>query len=87
MDILLVSLGALGAAIMIIAFFLQQQGSLPPQKPAYHIINSLGAGMVLISLIHQWNLHQFILEAVWIVASAYGIFRTRKRLNREVSND
>jgi hypothetical protein len=41
-------------------------------------LNLFGSGGVLVSLLGKFNVSVFVLEAVWMAISAYGIVRTLK---------
>ena len=60
------------------AFFLLQAGRLTGTGLVYQLLNLFGAGGVLVSLIGQFNVSVFLLEAAWVAISAYGIVRSMK---------
>ena len=70
--------GIAGTLMVLAAFFLLQAGRLSGTGLVYQLLNLLGAGGVLVSLIGQFNVSVFLLEAVWVAISAYGIVRTLK---------
>ena len=41
----------------------------------YSILNALGAFFVIVSLMYEFNMSAFIVEAFWVGISLYGIFR------------
>jgi hypothetical protein len=46
-------------------------------------MNAIGAVAVLLSLLYAFNLSAFVLEALWLAISIYGIVRARRvRLGR-----
>ena len=57
-------------------------GALTTQSSTDNVLNLFGAGGVLVSLVGTFNVSVFLLEAVWVAISAYGIARTLK-LRRE----
>lgn len=73
------SIGVLGSACLIVAFFLQQRGTLTIDKPLYHVLNAFGAFFILVSLTVEWNLFQFILEVFWLAVSLFGLWMVLKR--------
>ena len=75
-------IGIAGTLMVLAAFFLLQAGRLTGTGLVYQLLNLFGAGGVLVSLIGQFNVSVFLLEAVWVAISAYGIARTLK-LRRE----
>ncbi|HEX3895436.1 MAG TPA: hypothetical protein VHW73_04435 [Rudaea sp.] len=71
--------GLLGVAVMLWAFFLLQAGKLRGDAFAYQLMNALGAGAVLLSLVNDFNLSAFVIETCWVVISVYGMIRARGR--------
>ena len=74
--------GLVGTLMVLGAFFLLQAGRLNGNGIPYQLLNLFGAGGVLVSLVGTFNVSVFLLEAVWVAISAYGIARTLK-LRRE----
>ena len=74
--------GLVGTAMILVAFFLLQAGRLDGNGIPYQLLNLFGASGVLVSLLGTFNVSVFLLEAVWVAISAYGIARTLK-LRRE----
>ena len=70
--------GIAGTLMVLAAFFLLQAGRLTGTGLVYQLLNLFGAGGVLVSLIGQFNVSVFLLEAVWVAISAYGIVRSMK---------
>ena len=71
-------IGIAGTLMVLAAFFLLQAGRLTGTGLVYQLLNLFGAGGVLVSLIGQFNVSVFLLEAVWVAISAYGIVRSMK---------
>ena len=71
-------IGMLGTLMVLAAFFLLQAGRLSGTGITYQLLNLLGAGGVLVSLLGKFNLPVFFLELAWMLISAYGIARTVK---------
>lgn len=76
--------GLAGTLMILAAFFLQQIGKLSGTALAYQAMNLFGAAGILVSLLGAFNMAVFLLEAAWVLVSAYGIFRTLKQ--RKMSN-
>ena len=74
--------GLAGTGMVLVAFFLLQSGRLNGNGIPYQLLNLFGASGVLVSLLGTFNVSVFLLEAVWVAISAYGIARTLK-LRRE----
>ena len=76
--------GIAGTLAVLVAFFLLQAGKLSGTGIVYQLLNLFGSGGVLVSLLGKFNVSVFVLEAVWMAISAYGIVRTlRMKLLRE----
>jgi len=75
-------IGILGTLMVLAAFFLLQAGRLTGTGLVYQLLNLFGAGGVLVSLLGQFNVSVFLLEATWVAISAYGIVRSMKTRNR-----
>ena len=73
--------GVLGAAGIVAAYAGVQLKKLDPHRPPALLLNLVGASLVLVSLIEDYNLAALILEIVWIVVALVGLwqFAARKR--------
>ena len=67
--------GNLGVAMMILAYLLLQMGKLRINDLSYSLANTLGAALVLISLLYSFNLSAFLVESFWLLISLYGLVR------------
>jgi hypothetical protein len=67
--------GYLGAAAVILAYLLNQKGSLRSEDWRYPAINLLGSTLVLISLVYHLNVPSVVIEIFWAAISIYGIWR------------
>lgn len=77
--------GLLGTFMILAAFFGLQAGRLDGNRLPYQLLNLLGAGGVLVSLLGQFNVSVFLLEVAWMLIALYGIGRSlqlRKRAAR-----
>ena len=75
-------LGSIGVALIIITYFLLQLERLSSNGILYSVLNALGASFVIISLMYEFNLAAFIVEAFWVLISVFGIikyFSSRKK--------
>lgn len=67
----------IGAALILLAFALQQRGVWAPNHRAYLWCNLFGSGMLTVVawLSSQWGF--LILEGVWAVVSLFSLLRRR----------
>ena len=70
--------GAIGAALVIIAYFFTQQGWLAADDRRYLLVNLAGAALILLSLSVQWNLPSAVIEGFWGAISLYGLLKRRR---------
>jgi hypothetical protein len=67
--------GGIGAAMVIAAYFANQQGWMSSRDWRYPLTNLIGALLILISLYNNWNLPAAVVEGFWFAISAYGLAR------------
>lgn len=67
-------LGLIGAALILGAYAGVQLKKLDPHKPKALLLNLSGASLVLVSLIFEFNLAAFLLEAAWVIIAVWGLF-------------
>ena len=66
-------LGFAGAAVLIAAYFANQQRWLPSGDWRYPFANLAGALLILISLLFEWNFPSVVIECFWIAISLWGL--------------
>lgn len=67
-------IGNIGAACIVIAFFLIQTGKVKATDIRYSLINGIGACLIIVSLLYNFNLSSFMIEVFWISISLIGIY-------------
>jgi len=67
--------GAVGVILILAAYFFLQAGRLRSASVTYSALNAAGALLILVSLLHDFNLSAFIVEVFWALISLFGIFR------------
>lgn len=77
-------LGIGGVICITGSYFLLQAGRISGDSYTYILVNALGAGLVLISLLKDFNLPAFIIELFWLIISLYGFFRKLRK--KEIRN-
>lgn len=67
--------GNLGVLCILGSYLLLQTGRIQSSELRYSLINGLGAALVLVSLVFEFNLSAFLVEAFWLLISLYGVYR------------
>lgn len=65
--------GNIGVLLMVIAYLLLQLEKLSSSAFSYLLLNTVGAIMVIVSLMFRFNLSAFLMEAFWLLISLYGL--------------
>lgn len=78
MEIFLVIMGLLGVAINLVAYALLTSGRLLASDARYQLINILGTGGILLSLLAQWNLPSFVANVAWLIIGMAGLVRIKR---------
>ncbi|MDJ0653420.1 MAG: hypothetical protein QNJ40_04640 [Xanthomonadales bacterium] len=71
--------GSAGVALVLLAYFLIQRGTIDVADWRYSAMNLLGAGLILASLAVEFNLSAFLVEFFWLVISVYGLVKALRR--------
>ena len=83
-------LGIIGVVLILATYMLLQLEKLSATSFLYSATNGLGASLILVSLIYEFNLSAFIIEAFWLLISIFGILRyfsrNRSRLAAKQNN-
>jgi hypothetical protein len=78
MDSLYNSIGLIGVALGLLAYFLLQHGTIKQTSVAYQLLNLAGSLALIISLHRFWNLASFLLNLSWAAISIYGLLKMRR---------
>ena len=65
--------------MIIVVYLLLQLEKIKATHLLYSIFNAIGAALILLSLMHDFNLPAFIIEAFWLLISFVGILRVVSR--------
>jgi hypothetical protein len=68
-------LGNVGVVLIIIAYLMLQLNRIGSNSLSYSLLNVLGAALIIVSLVFNFNLSAFIMETVWVAISLFGIYR------------
>ena len=66
--------GNIGVLILMTAYLLLQLNKLS-NGLVYSTLNALGAGLIVISLLTNFNLSAFLMEVFWVLISLIGVYR------------
>ena len=72
-------LGNIGAALIIIMYLLLHMKKVQSDSYSYSLLNAVGAGLIILSLLAEFNLSAFIIEFFWLLVSLYGIYNWKKQ--------
>lgn len=67
--------GNVGVALILVSYLLLQIGKLRSTNLSYSLMNGAGAALVIVSLVFDFNLSAFVIEAFWVLISLIGIAR------------
>ena len=68
--------GFIGAAIFVGAYFANQQRWLSSEDWRYPLANLIGAVLILVSLLYEWNFPSVVIEVFWALISIYGMAKS-----------
>ena len=68
-------LGTIGVVLIVLMYLLLQLNRIKSNSLIYSSLNALGAMLIIISLIFEFNLSAFIIESFWLIISLYGIIK------------
>jgi multidrug transporter EmrE-like cation transporter len=68
-------LGNVGVVILMVAYLMLQLNKLRSQDLAYSLLNAIGASLIVLSLIVNFNLSALLMEVFWVLISFVGIYR------------
>ena len=66
-------LGNVGVFLIILTYLLLQLRKLSSESLLYSVLNAVGAALVIVSLLFDFNLSAFIVELFWVIISLIGI--------------
>lgn len=68
-------LGNVGVVLIIIDYLLLQLNRVSSNSLSYSLLNAIGASLIIISLLFNFNLSAFVMEAIWVLISLFGLYR------------
>ena len=67
--------GNVGVLVLIVTYLLLQLNRLHSDDLAYSLLNAIGASLIILSLIVDFNLSALLMEVFWVLISLVGIYR------------
>lgn len=70
--------GNLGVLLVLGTYLLVQLDRMDIRRPVYSVSNAVGAILIIVSLLQDFNLSSFVIEIAWLAISLLGLFRWRR---------
>ena len=67
--------GNVGVIVLMITYLMLQLNKLRSDELAYSLLNAIGASLIIVSLIVDFNLSALLMEVFWVLISFVGIYR------------
>lgn len=67
--------GNIGVVLLMIAYLSLQLNKLRSDGLSYSLLNAVGASLIIVSLVANFNFSAFLIEVFWVLISLIGIFR------------
>lgn len=67
--------GNVGVVVLMVTYLLLQLNRLQSNDLAYSLLNAIGAALIVLSLLVNFNLSAFLMEVFWVLISFVGIYR------------
>jgi hypothetical protein len=74
--------GNAGVVCILAAYLLLQLNRLDSASLKFSLVNGAGAAMILISLVHDFNLSAVVIEVFWLAISLLGVVRGLRNRHR-----
>ena len=68
-------LGNIGVVVLMITYLMLQLNKIPSDGLAYSVLNAVGASLIVMSLLYDFNLSALLMEVFWVLISCLGIYR------------
>ena len=78
--------GNVGVFLLLAAYLLLQLNKITSNQISYSLMNAVGAILILVSLIFEFNLSAFAIEFFWLLISIVGIIDYLRSKNRSQSS-
>ncbi|HEY3582489.1 MAG TPA: hypothetical protein VGK82_18175 [Pyrinomonadaceae bacterium] len=67
--------GNIGVAILMVTYLLLQLNKIRSDDLMYSMLNAVGASLIVVSLLVNFNLSALLMEVFWVLISFVGIYR------------
>lgn len=67
--------GNIGVVVLMVTYLLLQLNKLRSDALAYSLLNAVGAALIVLSLLVDFNLSALLMEVFWVLISFIGIYR------------
>jgi hypothetical protein len=68
-------IGNIGVVVLMVAYLMLQLNKLRSEDLAYSLLNAIGASLIILSLLVNFNLSALLMEVFWVLISFIGIYR------------
>ncbi|MFN2530603.1 MAG: hypothetical protein ABR555_04820 [Pyrinomonadaceae bacterium] len=68
-------IGNIGVLLLVVAYLLLQLNRLSSASLTYSLLNIAGAGLIILSLLSDFNFSALLMEVFWVLVSFIGIYR------------
>jgi len=67
--------GNVGVVILMVTYLLLQLNKIRSDDLMYSLLNAVGASLIVVSLLVNFNLSALLMEVFWVLISFVGIYR------------
>lgn len=67
--------GNVGVVILMVTYLPLQLNRIRSDELAYSLLNAVGASLIVVSLLVDFNLSALLMEVFWVLISFVGIYR------------
>ena len=67
--------GNVGVVILMVTYLLLQLNKIRSDDLMYSLLNAVGASLIVVSLLVNFNLSALVMEVFWVLISFVGIYR------------
>jgi hypothetical protein len=67
--------GSVGVVLIVFAYVLLQTEKIKSDQVIYSLLNAAGSGLIVFSLLFNFNFSAFVVEILWVLISLYGILK------------